>query len=53
MAADVVEKETVREYNNKNIDKQKQNSKFEENKNKKTEKQEKISGNNRYKRKVN
>ncbi len=47
MAADVVEKETVREYNNKNIDKQKQNSKFEENKNKKT-KTRKNSGNNSF-----
>ncbi len=47
MAADVVEKETVREYNNKNIDKQKQNSKFEENKAKKTKKK-KNSGNNSF-----
>ena len=47
MAADLVEKETVREYNNKNIDKQKQNSKFEENKNKKN-KTRKNSGNNSF-----
>ena len=30
MAADVVEKENVREYANKSIDKQKNNSKYEE-----------------------
>lgn len=47
MAADVVEKETVREYNNKNIDKQKQNNKFEENKNKKA-KTRKNNGNNSF-----
>ena len=32
MAADVVEKENVREYSNKAIDKQKNNNKYDENK---------------------
>ena len=44
MATEVVEKETVREYN-KNIDKQKNNSRFDENKNTKKSKNRRNSGN--------
>lgn len=38
MAENVVEKESVREYNNKSIDRQKNNSKFDENRNTKKQK---------------
>ena len=41
MAADVVEKENVREYANKSIDKQKNNNKYEERANKKNTKNKK------------
>ena len=47
MAAEVVEKENVREYN-KNIDKQKNNSKFDENKNTKKAKNRKNSNNGNF-----
>ncbi len=47
MATEVVEKETVREYN-KNIDKQKNNSRFDENKNTKKSKNRRNSGNGNF-----
>ena len=47
MATEVVEKETVREYN-KNIDKQKNNSRFDENKNTKKSKNRRNSNNGNF-----
>ena len=47
MATEVVEKETVREYN-KNIDKQKNNNRFEENKNNKKSKNRRNSSNGNF-----
>ena len=47
MAVETIEKETVREYN-KQIDKQKSNSKFEENKGNKKTKSRKSSGHSEY-----
>ena len=47
MATEVVEKETVREYN-KNIDKQKNNSRFDENKNAKKSKNRRNSNNGNF-----
>ena len=47
MATEVVEKETVREYN-KNIDKQKNNNRFDENKNTKKSKNRRNSNNGNF-----
>ncbi len=47
MATEVIEKETVREYN-KNIDRQKNNNKFDENKNAKKTKNRKNSSNGSF-----
>ena len=47
MATEVVEKETVREYN-KNIDKQKNNNRFDENKNTKKSKSRRNSSNGNF-----
>lgn len=48
MAENVVEKESVREYNNKSIDRQKNNSKFDENRNTKKQKNKKGNSNNNF-----
>ena len=45
MATDIVEKETVREYNKKNIDKQKENNRFNETKTTKKSKNRKSENN--------
>lgn len=46
MAENIVEKESVREYNNKSIDRQKNNNKFDENRTTKKQKNKKGNANN-------